>query len=48
VKLFNHDNNENLRLKINYNSDNEKGSISGSDDENAFIDVDVCKADNDD
>jgi hypothetical protein len=48
VKLFNNDNDENIRLKINYNSDNEKGSISGSDDENVFIDVDVCKADNDD
>jgi hypothetical protein len=50
VKLFNNDNNndEKIKLKINYNSDHEKGSISGSDNENAFIDVDVCKADIDD
>ena len=47
IKLFNNDNEENIKLKINYKSENEKGSISGSDDENAFIDIDVCKADND-
>ena len=47
IKLFNNDNDENIRLKINHNSDHEKGSITGSDDENAFIDIDVCKADND-
>jgi hypothetical protein len=44
VKLFSIDK---TQLKNN-NNDNEKGSISGSDDENVFIDIDVCKADNDD
>lgn len=47
IRLFNNDNEDNIKLNINYKSENEKGSISGSDDENAFIDVDVCKADND-
>jgi hypothetical protein len=47
VNLFNDDAYDNIQLKINYN-DNEKGSISGSDDENVFIDIDVCKADNED
>jgi hypothetical protein len=45
VKLFN--NNDNNETKNN-NSNNDKGSISGSDDETVFIDIDVCKADNDD
>jgi hypothetical protein len=45
IKLFDSEE-ENVRLKINYDSEHEKGSISGSDDENAFIDVDVCKEDN--
>lgn len=44
VELFN--NNKNVRLQMNYDSDHEKGSLSGSDDLNAFIDIDVCKADN--
>lgn len=45
VQLFNGEENENIKLKINYDNDQERGSISGSDDENAFIDIDVCKAD---
>lgn len=40
IKLFHDDRDSNIKLKINC----EKGSISGSDDENPFIDVDVCKA----
>jgi hypothetical protein len=43
IELFNGE--EDIKLKINYDSDHEKGSLSGSDDVNAFIDVDVCKAD---
>jgi len=39
-------NHEDIKLKINNDGDREKGSISGSDDLNAFIDIDVCKADN--
>lgn len=42
-RLFN--DNENINLEINYDSANERGSISGSDDENVFIDTDVCKDD---
>ncbi len=44
IKLFNDDIYDNIKLKIN---DNEKGSISGSDDDNVFVDIDVCKADSD-
>ena len=47
VKLFNGNDHENIKLKITYDSEHEKGSISGSDDENAFVDIDVCKADTD-
>lgn len=43
IELFSGE--QDVRFKINYDSDHEKGSISGSDDVNAFIDVDVCKAD---
>jgi hypothetical protein len=46
INLFNRG--KDIKFKINYDKPNEKGSISGSDDENAFIDIDVCKADNDD
>lgn len=45
IKLFNSDE-DNIKLKINYN-ERDKGSISGSDDDNAFVDIDVCKADSD-
>ena len=49
IKLFSNefpgDNYDNIRLRMNY--DNERCSFSGSDDDNAFIDVDVvCKDDN--
>lgn len=37
--------NENIKMKINRDNENERGSISGSDDENPFIDTDVCKDD---
>jgi hypothetical protein len=42
-RLFSDD--EEIKLEINYDSANERGSISGSDDENPFIDTDVCKDD---
>jgi hypothetical protein len=37
---------ENIKLQINLH-DEERGSISGSDDEQIFVDYDVCKAEND-
>jgi len=46
IKLFNDDVYDNIHLKIN--SDHDKGSMSGSDDENIFVDVDVCKANSSD
>lgn len=51
IKLFSSDfsgdDYDNIRLKINYDNENERCSLSGSDDDNAFIDVDVvCKDDN--
>jgi hypothetical protein len=47
VKLFGINNaDENISYK--FNLDGEKGSISASDDDEAFIDFDVCKADTDD
>lgn len=48
VKLFgmNTEEEENIKLQINLH-DEEKASISGSDDEQIFVDYDVCKAEND-
>jgi hypothetical protein len=38
---------EDIKLQINALNDQEKISISGSDDEKIFVDYDVCKAEND-
>jgi len=48
IKLFgiNTEEDENIKLQINLH-DEERGSISGSDDEHIFVDYDVCKAEND-
>ena len=48
IKLFgiNSQEDENIKLQINLH-DEEKASISGSDDDQIFVDYDVCKADND-
>ena len=35
-----------MKLKMKSDNENERGSISGSDDGNPFIDTDVCKDDN--
>jgi len=41
-----HEKQQNIHMQIN--SDEEKGSMSGSDDENIFTDFDVCKEENED
>jgi hypothetical protein len=48
IKLLgiNTEEHENIKLQINLH-DEERGSISGSDDEKIFVDYDVCKAEND-
>jgi hypothetical protein len=47
IKLFGlgEENDENIKLQINH-FDEERGSISGSDDGQIFVDYDVCKEDN--
>lgn len=44
IKLFNPGKRK-INLKVNNNVEHEKSSVSGSDDENVFVDVDVSKAD---
>jgi len=48
VRLFdiNREEDDNINLRINLH-DEDKGSISGSDDDQIFVDYDVCKAEND-